>query len=79
MRHYFFQTHDQRGTHNDPCGIAMSGPGAAMLHAVAICAEIGCSDDFRLGFAVSVRDELGAAIGRVSVVVTADAAERRDA
>jgi hypothetical protein len=50
-----------------------------MLHAVAMCAEIGCSNGFCLGFAVSVRDEHGAAIGRVSVVVATATLERHDA
>jgi hypothetical protein len=79
MRRYFFQVHGERGTDEDPSGVALSGPGAAMLHAVAMCAELGCSDDFCLSFAVCVRDEYGAAIGRVSVVVATAALEARDA
>lgn len=78
MRRYFFQIHGERGTEKDPEGIALSGNSAAMLHAVAMCAEIGCSGGFCLGLAVSVRDEHGAAIGRVSVVVATTTLERRD-
>ena len=79
MRRYFFQIHGEHGTDEDPTGIALSDESAAMLHAVAICAEIGCSGGFFLGFAVSVRNEHGAAIGRVSVVVATAPSERRDA
>ncbi len=78
MQRYYFQIHGGRGRDEDPCGVVLSGHSAAMLHAVTMCAEIGCSGEFCLGFAVSVRDERGAAIGRVSVVVAA-ALERRDA
>jgi len=77
MRRYFFQIHGERGAVEDPRGIVLSGHSAAMLHAVTMCAEVGCSGGFCLGFAVCVRDEHGAAIGRVSVVVAAP--ERRDA
>lgn len=77
MRRYFFQIHGERGTDEDTGGVALSDHGAAMLRAVTMCAEIGCSSGFRLGFAVSVRDEHGTAIGRVSVVV-ATTLERRD-
>jgi hypothetical protein len=52
---------------------------AAMLHAVTMCGEIGCSCGFSHGLAVSVHDEYGAAIGRVSVVVAIAPLERRDA
>jgi hypothetical protein len=76
MRRYFFQIHCERGTDEDPTGTALSDERAAMLRAVTMCAEIGCSNSFSLGFAVSVRDEHGAAIGRVSVVV-ATTSERR--
>lgn len=79
MRRYFFQVHGERGTDEDPAGIALSSPGAAMLHAVTMCAELGCSGGFGVGFAVCVRDEHGAAIGRVSVVVAAAALEGGDA
>jgi len=78
MRRYFFQIHSEHGTDEDPGGIALSSPGMAMLHAVTMCAELGCAGGFRLGFAVCVRDEHGATIGRVSVVVAAAASERRD-
>ena len=78
MRRYFFQIRDERGTDEDPGGIALSGHGAAMLHAVAMCAEIGCGGEFYRGFAVSVREEHGAAIGRVSVVVAAATSESGD-
>ncbi|MEQ8816132.1 MAG: hypothetical protein RLO51_17275 [Thalassobaculum sp.] len=79
MRRYFFQIHGERGTDDDPGGIALPGHSAAMLQAVTMCAEIGCSDGFHLGFAISVRDERGSVIGRVSVVVAAAILERRDA
>ncbi len=78
MRRYFFQIHGERGTDEDTTGISLSDERAAMLRAVTMCAEIGCSSGFRLGFAVSVRDEHGAAIGRVSVVVATTTLERRD-
>ena len=78
MQRYLFQIHRERGTDEDPGGIPLSGHRAAMLHAVAMCAEIGCSGGFLLGFAVSVRDEHGTAIGRVSVVVATSTSERRD-
>jgi hypothetical protein len=78
MQRYFFQIHGERGTDEDPMGIALPDPSAAMLRAVTMCAEIGCSGGFHLGFAVSVRGEHGAAIGRVSVVVAAAGSERRD-
>jgi hypothetical protein len=77
MRRYFFQIDSERGTQEDPAGIALSDHSAAMLHAVTMCAEIGCSGGFILGFAVSVRDERGAAIGRVLVVVPPATLERR--
>jgi hypothetical protein len=79
MRRYFFQIHGERGTDEDPGGVALSGHAAAMLHAVTMCAEIGCSSGFYPGFAVCVRDEHGAAIGRVSVVVATATSERRNA
>ena len=77
MQRYFFQIHGQRSTGEGPAGIALSDHGAAMLHALTMCAEIGCDGAFHRGFAVSVRDAHGAAIGRVSIVVAA-ASERRD-
>lgn len=79
MRHYFFQIHGNRGTDEDHGGIALSDRRAAMLHALTMCAEMGCIGGFYRGFAVSVRDERGAVIGRVSVVVADTAPERRDA
>lgn len=79
MRRYFFQIRGERGTDEDPTGIALSDESAAMLHAVTMCAEIGCGGGFYLGFAVSVRNEHGGAIGRVSVVVATAPSERRDA
>jgi hypothetical protein len=79
MRRYFFQIHDERGTDEDPAGIVLASHGAAMLHAVTMCGEIGCSCGFFRGFAVSVRDENGAAVGRVSVVVATATLERPDA
>jgi len=78
MRRYFFQIHGERGTEDDPVGVFLSDHGAAMLRAVTMCAEIGCSGGFHLGFAVSVWDERGTVIGRVSVVVAATSPERRD-
>lgn len=78
MRQYYFQIHDERGTNDDPVGAILPGPSAAMLHAVTICAEIGYSGGFHLGFAVSVRDEHGAVIGRVSVVLAAKTSGHRD-
>lgn len=79
MQRYFFQIHGERGTDEDPEGVALSGPSAALLHAVTMCAEIGCSGGFCLNFAVSVRDEHGAAIGRVAVVVATACLESCDA
>jgi hypothetical protein len=49
-----------------------------MLHAVTMCGEIGCGCGFLNGFAVTVRDEQGAAVGRVSVVVGLATSESRD-
>ena len=77
MRRYYFQIDGKRGTDELPEGIVLSGDNAAILHAVTMCAEIGCSDGFLLGFAVSVRDDQGAAIARVSVVVAAATLGRR--
>ena len=71
MRRYFFQIDGERGTDEDPEGIALSSNSAAMLHAVTLCAEVGCSGGFCVGFSVCILDEHGAEIGRVSVVVTA--------
>ncbi len=76
MRRYFFQIHGEHGTDEDPEGIALSGHGVAMLHAVTMCAEIGGQGGFHRDFAVSVRDEHGAAIGRASVFVAASARSR---
>lgn len=70
MRRYFFQIHSERGTDDDPVGVVLSDHSAAMLRAVTMCAEIGFSGGFYLGFAISVWDEHGAAIGRVSVMTT---------
>ena len=78
MRRYYFQIDGERGTYEVPEGILLSSDSAAMLRAVTMCAEIGFSDGFILGFAVGVRDDHGAAIGRVSVVVAAAALERGD-
>ena len=78
MRRYFFQIHGERGTDKDLTGIALSDQSAAMLRAVTMCAEIGCSGGFFPGFAVSVRNEHGAAIGRVSVIVATATSERHD-
>lgn len=79
MGRYFFQIQGKRGTSDDPDGIALSDHNAAMLHALTMCAEVGCSGGFYLGFAVRVRDEHGAVIGRVSIVVATSTSERRDA
>lgn len=79
MRRYFFQICRERGTDEDPEGIALSDHSAAMLHAVTMCAEVGCSCGFDLDFAVCVRDEFGAEIGRVSVVVATAIVELHDA
>jgi hypothetical protein len=78
MRRYFFQICSQRGTDDDPEGIVLSGHSAAMLHAVTMCAEVGCNGGFHLDFAVRIRDELGAEIGRVSVLMVTTILERRD-
>lgn len=78
MRHCFFQIHDERGTNEDPVGAVLSDPSAAMLRAVTICAETGCSCRFFPGFAVSVRNEDGAVIGRVSVVLATATLEHRN-
>lgn len=75
MQRYFFQIHGGRGTDDDPVGVVLADPSAAMLRAVTMCAEIGCSGGFYLGFAVSVRDEQGDMIGRVSVVMATTAPE----
>lgn len=79
MRRYFFQIHGERGTDQDLTGIALSDESMAMLRAVTMCAEIGCSSGFFPGFAVSVRDEHGAPVGRVSVIVATAASEHDDA
>ncbi|MEL3888719.1 hypothetical protein V6B08_00500 [Ferrovibrio sp. MS7] len=78
MQRYFFQIHGGHGTDDDPVGVVLSGPSAAMLRAVTMCAEIGCSGGFYLGFAVSVRDERGNVIGRVSVILAAVTPEYSD-
>lgn len=78
MRRYFFQIHGERGTDEDSASIALSSRSAAMLQAATMCAEIGLSGGFSFGFAVSVRDEHGTAIGRVSVVVATITPERHD-
>lgn len=78
MQRYFFQIHGERGADDDSAGIALSSRSTAMLYAATMCAEIGMSGGFCLDFAVSVQDELGAAIGRVSVVVATAASEQRD-
>lgn len=77
MQRYFFQIHGAHGTDDDSVGVVLSGYTAAMLRAVTMCAEIGCSGGFCLGFAVSVRNEDGAVIGRVSVVLDAAVTEAR--
>jgi hypothetical protein len=79
MRRYFYQMHGERGTNEDSAGIALSSHSSAMLLAATMCAEIGLSNGFCPGFAVSVRDESGVEIGRISVVVSTAAAEDRDA
>lgn len=79
MRRYFFHIERERGRNEDPWGTVLPGPGEAMLHAVTMCAEVGCSDGFRLRFAVCVQDEYGAAIGRVSVITPPAAKGCRDA
>ncbi len=78
MQRYFFQIYGEHGTDDDPVGVVLSGPNAAMLRAMTMCAEIGCSGGFNFDFAVSVRADHGAVIGRVSVVMTTAALERRD-
>lgn len=78
MRRYFFQLHGECDTVEDPGGIALSGHRAAMLHAVTMCAEIGCSGGFYRGFSVGIRNEHGAEIGRVSITVTTVTLELRD-
>ena len=70
MRRYSFRILGGRGTQDDPLDVIVSDSSAAMLRAVTMCAEIGCSDGFHRGFAVSVWDEHGAAIGRVAIDVT---------
>lgn len=78
MRNYFFfLIRRGRGTDEVTEGIALPNHNAAMLRAVAMCAEIGCSNGFYPGFAVSVGCENGVAIGRVSVVML-PASERHD-
>lgn len=79
MRRYFFQVCGGRGTDEEAGGVALSSHNVAMLHAVTMCAEIGCSGGFYLGFAICVRDEHRVEIGRVSVVVATATSERRDA
>jgi hypothetical protein len=79
MQRYFYQMHGERGTNEDSAGIALSSHSAALLLAATMCAEIGLSDGFRLGFAVSVRDESGAEIGRISVAVSTSTSEQHDA
>jgi len=79
MRRYFFQIHNECGADKDLGGISLSDHGAAMLQAMTMCAEIGFSSGFCLDFAVSVRDEHSAMVGRVSVVVATVASGRHDA
>jgi Domain of unknown function (DUF6894) len=79
VRRYFFEIHGERGTDEDQEGIAFFDHSAAMLHAVTMCAEIGCSADFSGDFAINVRDEHGAAIGRVAVIVAIASWKRLDA
>lgn len=79
MRRYFFQIRGERGMDEDLEGLVLPGHSAAMLHAVTMCAELGCSGGFDLGFAVCVRNEQGCMIGRVTVVVANSNLERPDA
>ena len=78
MQRYFFHIHGEHGTDDDPTGVVLTGPRAAMLHAVTMCAEIGCASGFHSGFSVSVRNDHGAVVGRVSAVVVIATLERRN-
>jgi len=78
MQRYFFQIHGGLGMDEDPAGVVLTGTCAAMLHAVTMCAEIGYASEFHRGFAVSVRDDHGAVVGRVSAVVVIASLERRN-
>lgn len=78
MRNYFFLIRRRRGSDEVAEGIALSDHNAAILRAIVMCAEIGCSDGFYPGFTVSVGCENGAAIGRVSVTMLPAASEHRD-
>lgn len=79
MRRYFFPIHGEHGTADDTVGVVLSDHDAAMLRAVTICAEIGCSGGFHLGSAIGVREERGATTGRVTVIVATAIPEGRDA
>lgn len=79
MQRYFYHIQGEHGTDEDPAGVILTGTCAAMLHAVAMCAEIGCGSGFHRGIAVCVRDDHGAVVGRVSAVVAIATLERRDA
>ncbi len=79
MQRYFFHTYDKHGTDEDQEGVVLTGRCAAMLQAVAMCAKIGCNDGFRRGFAICVRDDHGAVVGRVLTVVANASLERSDA
>ncbi|MBX3492639.1 MAG: hypothetical protein KF899_06750 [Parvibaculum sp.] len=78
MRNYFFHIRRRRGSDEVAESIALSDHNAAMLRAVVMCGEIGCSDGFYPGFAISVGCENGAAIGRILVAMLPAASEHRD-
>ncbi|MBI1245794.1 MAG: hypothetical protein GC202_12375 [Alphaproteobacteria bacterium] len=79
MQRYFFPIHGGSGTDEDVEGIDLSGPGTAMLHALAMCAEIGSRNGFCASFSVGARDTDGVVVGYVSIVAVAPAPVRRDA
>jgi hypothetical protein len=79
MQRYFFPIYGESGTDEDFEGVDLSGPGTAMLHALAMCAEIGSRDGFRVSFSVGARDARGAVVGYVSIVAVGPASERCDA
>jgi len=66
---YFFPITDGRGTCDDLQGEEHPNPGAAMLAAIMIAAELGWDGGFHRPCVVAVVDWRGVEIGRVPVVL----------
>lgn len=66
---YFFPITDGFGTCHDRQGEEYPTPGAAMLAAIKIAAELGWDGGFHRPCVVAVVDQRGVEIGRVPVVL----------